>query len=301
MKGLIYNNLILFIISYFTIMNIYREEDIQAITDNLDRILEETIIIRNNVLEPNFDEYKQARTILLDFIKKKKRIIYGGDAYNSLINVKHPLDNIYKSNSRSDIEFYSPEPVLDLIELCNIFYKKKFPYIQGSEANHDETYSLFVNFEQICDTSYMPKNIYGNMPVIPIDGIFYTHPNWILVDIFRQYNDPITSFRRLKDKTFFRANVLLKHYPLHLDNKQSFAIDTKLATYKQAIFDYLITMDTVIFTGSIARNYYLTLDNKLDLNKIEVFSLNFRKDIKTVHLQLIQIMGEQYKEITINM
>ena len=86
------------ILSKVIIMDIYREEDLQAITDSLDQIVDEATNIKNTVLEPTLDEYHQAILIVKDFIKKKKRIVYGGNAYNTLINEKDPNDNIYKLN-----------------------------------------------------------------------------------------------------------------------------------------------------------------------------------------------------------
>ena len=52
--------------------------------------------------------------------------------------------------------------------------------------------TIFVNFEQYCDMSYIPNNIFLNMPAITINGLMYADPTWILVDILRQYNYPIT-------------------------------------------------------------------------------------------------------------
>ena len=282
-------------------MNIYREEDIQAITDNLDQIMEESILVRNTLLEPTLEEYNQAKQVVKDFIKHKKRIVYGGFALNTLIKDKQPKDQIYKEHARSDIEFYTPEPIQDLIELCDLFHEKKFPYVRGTEAQHEETYTIFVNFEQICDFSYMPKNVYGNMPVRKIDGILYPHQSWILVDMFRQYNDPILSYRRLRDKTFFRTNALLKHYPLNLSTDSSFKKNTEHTGFKEQIFNVVSNMDTIIFTGSVAIQYYLTLENTIRYNNMELFSLNFKEDIKNIYKDIQKILGDKASELEINM
>lgn len=282
-------------------MNIYRSEDIQAITDQLDQIVDESNTIRNRVIEPTIDDYRQGMEVIRDFIKKKKRIVYGGDAYNRLVKDKDPTDAIYKANDRKDIEFYTPEPIQDLVELCNLLYEKQFPFVQGSQAQHDETYKVYVNFENLCDMSYMPRNVFSNMPAITIDGILYTHPNWILVDIFRQYNDPITSYWRLKDKTFFRANTLMKHYPLRLDTSKKIKNDTKHLNYKQQIFDKISTMTTIIFIGSICRNYYTTLSNKLDYSCMELLSINLREDAKMINQYIEQVLGNKHLEIKITM
>ena len=166
-------------------MELYRDIDIQAITDKLDQIVEEATNIKKKTLEPTLDECKDVKEVINDFIMKKKRIVYGGTAYNTLITQKSKKDAIYGANECKDVEFYSPKPIEDIMELADILHEKKFKFVQVRQAMHAETYTLFVNFEQYCDVSYMPSNIFLNMPAITIDGILYSHPTWILVDILR--------------------------------------------------------------------------------------------------------------------
>jgi hypothetical protein len=235
-------------------MDLYSTQDIQAITDKLDKIVDDAIEQRNIKIEPLLQEYLEVKAIIVDFIKSKKRVIYGGTAYNELIKMKNEKDKIYKDNERKDIEFYTPTPLEDLVEICDILHEKKFKYVQGRQAMHSETYTIFVNFEQFCDMSYMPSNIYFNMPTIKKDNVLYSHPLWILVDILRQYNDPILSYWRLKDKTFFRANILLKNYPLELEKSKKTKI--KENKYGLELFNKIVEMKTLIFVGSIAEEYY---------------------------------------------
>lgn len=281
-------------------MNIYRTEDIQAITDKLDQIVDESEIIRGKLLTPTLDDYKQGMQVIRDFIKKKKRIVYGGDAYDKLVR-NAGTDFIYKPICRKDIEFYTPEPIQDLVELCNLLHSKGFPWVQGSQANHDETYKIFVDFDNLCDFTYMPRNVFGNMPVLKIDGIIYSHPSWILVDIFRQYNDPISSYWRLKDKTFFRANILMKNYPLELDTSKKIKNHNMHINFKQQIFDLIKSMDSIIFVGSICRNYYTTLSNNLDYSNMEIISRNFCEDAKMINKHIEQVLGKKHLSIKITM
>lgn len=282
-------------------MDLYRNIDIQAITDKLDQIIDESIEIKNNLLEPTIKDYNEAMRVVREFIENKKRIVYGGTAYNELINNMKTEDKIYKPQDRKDIEFYTPEPIEDLIELCNILLDRGFTYVQGRQAFHDETYSVFVNFEGICDMSYMPRNVYNNMPIVKINNIHYTDPSWILVDVLRQYNDPITSYWRLKDKTFFRANMLLKHYPLKLDNQYDIPKHLEMMDIKKTIFNNIITIPSLIFIGSVAENYYLTLSQDINCSALEVISVNYREDSKTIYKYIENALPiETKKKLKIN-
>jgi len=282
-------------------MELYRDIDIQAITDKLDQIIEEATDIKKKTLEPTLEECLQVKEVINDYISKKKRIIYGGTAYNTLIIQKSKKDAIYKENDCKDIEFYSPKPIEDIMELADILHEKNFKYVQVRQANHAETYTLFVNFEQCCDVSYMPSNIFLNAPAITINRIMYAHPMWILVDILRQYNDPITSYWRLKDKTFFRANVLLKHYPLELANVSLPKLDNKHDKIKEKLFVQLANLHTVIFVGSIGNQYYLTRSTKLDTTDLQIISTNFSNDIKLIYKFLEEILGSKFSDIVINL
>jgi hypothetical protein len=243
-------------------MDLYRDIDIQAITDRLDTIVEEATKEKLKKLRPTAETLMKIRNMVLDFVRENKRVVYGGTAYNELIKQKNKKDAIYSEVDEpiKDVEFYSPDPVGDMVALCNKF-KPAFEFVEGREAMHNETFSIFVEFNGSCDISYMPKHIFNNMPKVVIDNIHFTHPSWILVDILRQYNDPLTSYWRLKDKTFFRANVLIKHYPLVIDQgKPTFPkSDTAVNTI---VFDKIVSMPTLIHIGSIAYNFYMNPKNK---------------------------------------
>lgn len=239
-------------------MELYRSEDINAITNELDNIVDKAEEIKSHKLEPTIDECFAVRDEIKKFIKSRKRIIYGGTAYDDIIKVKNPDDGVYSKKDCKDIEFYSPKPFEDLADLCKIL-NLKFKYVTGKSAKHEETFTVFVNFAARCDITYMPGPIFFNIKTLNVNNIQYSHPYFILVDILRQYNDPLNSYWRLKDKTYFRANKLLKYYPLELDQGKYIPpkIDETRLNIIKYIFDEIKSIDSLIHLGSIANNYYL--------------------------------------------
>jgi len=193
----------------------YNQNDIDLIKKNIDIIKDDATKKKLEIMEPTLKEFKEVYSVILDYIKSKKRIIYGGYAQNYLIKIINKSDEFYKEIDLADIEFYTPEPLTDVIELSDLLYSKNFKYVQGSEGVHNDTYKIFVNFINYCDLTYMPKNIYDNIPKIEDNGFLYTHPHFMLIDAFRVYADPLTSYFRL-DRTFFRFSTLIKHYPFDL-------------------------------------------------------------------------------------
>ena len=77
-------------------------------------------------LEPTIDQISSVFNIISKFIKQKKRKVYGGVALNSLLKSKNKDYAIYDENDTPDIEFYSPKPIDDLVELCDLLNEKGY-------------------------------------------------------------------------------------------------------------------------------------------------------------------------------
>jgi hypothetical protein len=103
-------------------MELYQSSDIKLLENNIEGILNKLNDKRMSLFGPNIDEIKQITAIIQQFIKDNKRKVYGGYALNLYIKEKNPNDAIYSDNQMPppDIEFYSPQPIQDLIELCNL-------------------------------------------------------------------------------------------------------------------------------------------------------------------------------------
>jgi hypothetical protein len=240
-------------------------------------------------MEPSLTEINTIYDIIIQFIKEKRRKIYGGVALNKLLIAKEPKFAIYEETDTPDIEFYSPEPINDLVELCDKIAGAGFKPIIGEEAQHKETYKIYVNFHQYCDITYMPSNIYNKARYLQTDGFNIIHPWFIMIDFFRMFSDPLLSYWRL-EKHFSRYLKLQKTYPLPLINKPLVLekYDNKNINKLINIFqDYMSTKDTCILTGFYAYNYYLNYSEYNKYNRqqnyiympyLEVYSSNYIKD-----------------------
>jgi hypothetical protein len=245
------------------IYNLYNEKNIDAINNELDNIIEKVNIIKANNYEPTIKECFAIKKDIINYVKSNKRIIYGGTAWDELIKNKDPNDKIYNENDCNDVEFYSPKPIDDIVKLCKIL-NNKYKFVRAQEAQHPETYTIFVNFKAMCDITYMPSPIFYGIKKQTIKGIEYIHPSVILIDILRQYNDPINSYWRLKEKkVFFRANKILKHFPLQLENgklKSNTNINKEIIEY-------------VFLIGYVNGSLLLFIFNELEFTNMTYFSL----------------------------
>lgn len=281
----------------------YRQKDLEIIKTNLNQIEDKAAeIFLKKFHEPNLEEMTSVYDIIKKFIRDKKRIVYGGYAQNELIKKKKKEDGFYKLIDLPDIEFYTPEPLKDMIELCDIIHEKKFKQIQGKQGVHDGTYKIFSNFHNYGDIGYMPRNIYNNIETIEIDGLKMTHPYFIQIDAYRIYSALLSNNYRLS-KTFYRFTSVANHYPFPEDyeyNVISYKINKKTNEIKEFIRQKIIHNSNLIVVGHYAFNYYV---KKTELSKYEIvnypyyqlISSNYDEDCK----KLYKLLKNKYKDIEI--
>jgi len=265
----------------------YRLEDIEKVKRNISKIQEESQIAFKTNYEPTITEYKEVVKYILEFIKEKKRIIYGGYAQNKLIQIKNESDVFYKDIDTPDLEFYSYEPIKDIVDLCDYLYEKKCKFIQGSEGVHIGTYKLYVNFENYCDISYISKNIYDSIKYIEVNNIKYTHPYFMYIDYYRIFTDP-NSFSFRLEKSFNRYTRLYKYYPIEIPKNSKILIKKNDSTILSIIRKKIIHNSKYIVVGKYAYNYYIhKIDEKLiDIDFYELIILDFKEEIKKILLIL---------------
>jgi hypothetical protein len=256
-------------------LDYYIESDYEDVLKKLPDIIREAERRAAEVLEPTIVEKREVMSRIKDFIRKRHRIVYGGTALNEALKAVNPKDAIYDETLFSDIEFYSPTPVVDLVDLTNLLYQAGYKYIQGKEAQHEETYSIFVNLQLYCDITYVPKRIFYKIRTIMIDGILYVHPHFMLIDYLRMINDPMNAAAQRWEKAFKRMYKLLKNYPLKYFRRvtinltpPSAQIATLLQKFKSEFMAKEIG-DSSLISGFDAYNFYIKhADDQRDVEQM---------------------------------
>lgn len=282
----------------------FSDHDLQQIDDNLDNIEIEATKLKYKTLDPTNDEYNKVKSLVLNFIETQKRIVYGGTAYHAIIQHYRKDNNtekqIYPDWERYDTEFYSPLPIRDMVMLCNTISNNDIKYVMGRQAQHDETFTIFANFLQYCDISYMPNEIFSKIQTIEINNIKYIHPEYILIDIFRMFNDPLTSAWRF-NKTFKRMKLLMEHYPFDFHKADSIIFEKN--EQNNAIIDSIIPQllknyDNILFTGQLAYLLYTNPDkniNSSQINQIEIVVDNYDEIVDYVNTSIYKWFSETHK------
>lgn len=267
------------------------KKDVDLLEDHLDDIIKEAKKKQMMLIEPHEDEIKDISNIILNYVKKYKRKIYGGYALNLLIIDKNPKDAIYTEDDIPDIDFYSPEPLEDLVRLCDTIYQAGYKYVMGREALHKETYSIRVRNQLYCDISYVPKIIYNRMPFREINGLYVIGPDFMMIDYYRMLTD-LTSYWRL-DKAIKRFYLLQKYYPLPYIKS---SIDIPPSSSPQEvnkllnlIFNFIQNKNTIIIIGFYAYNHFLKNSGILNANT------QASKKFKYLEVPYYEIIATEYK------
>jgi hypothetical protein len=175
-----------------------------------------------------YNDIDKALKVVENFIRSQKLIIYGGLAIDiSLKLVGHP--GIYQDDVIPDFDVYSSDFYNDANKLSVILYENRLPNVSSINAIHYNSRRVRVNFQPVCDFTYIHKNIFSKIPYIEIktnqanlkkyNGLRIVHPDFQRLDLHRSYNIPYANppqevilHRLEKDAKRFR--MLNEKYPL---------------------------------------------------------------------------------------
>jgi hypothetical protein len=201
----------------------------------------------NNSIPPR-KEKDELIKFVEQFLKQKKRKIYGGTALNKFVP-------IYDQYEEPDYDVYSPTPKSDAIEFGHFLYKNGIKEVNVTRAVVKGTYKVFASKIAVMDLSYMPQKMYDIIPSKNIDGLEYTKPEYLKIDLLVSICNPETSIHRW-EKELPRYQKLNQKYEL-----QKIGTNPRTEFNSEAdklLNTYFKNKDDSILTGLVAYNLYLT-------------------------------------------
>lgn len=162
------------------------------------------------------DIITEGLNIVKRYIQDNKLILVGGMAID--LALKAQGFKLYKDNKLPDYDFYSFHHHHDSYNLGTIL-AKKFDGVGIINALHTSTMRVRINFKEVADISYIPKNLYEKIPTIEYQGFRIVHPYYQMIDQHRALSLPYekppleTIFGRWK-KDLIRYELLIKAYPM---------------------------------------------------------------------------------------
>lgn len=254
---------------------------------------------KNLYVEPSAHESFRVRSFLIDYIREKQRVVYGGTALNAYLIQNDPEEAIYHpdADEPADIEFYSWRAMDDIRELCDRLFEAGFRQVEARMAMHNDTYAISVNLKRYCDITYMPRNLCDVLPTCTMaDGIRYVHPHFTTIDYLRVINDPLTCHFRL-EKDVRRLQTIDRTFPL-VQKSETFPTGLN-STIDPIVRSFAIWNDTIVVTGRWAYEFFARLaeepcvpfDDAMDASAYLVSS-RYKADAERLFEKLVDAYGK---------
>jgi len=167
---------------------------------------------------------KKIGKIILEFIKIKKLVIYGGYAIHLLLKNKTGHGIYNEKLDLLDFDIYSTKFDEDSLELARILKKNDFHRIRIISGITGKTRKIFVNLESnaIVDISLKTREELDKIQ-IPIGEYLVACPQHIKIDHYMQLSMNFLQYHWRLQKTFDRVKLLEINFPItninHIEEK----------------------------------------------------------------------------------
>ena len=251
-------------------MQLYSRPDEAAMTAAIPRLMAEAAELRLARVAPTADQRREVAAVVWDLVRRRGRKVYGGHALNAALLRAAPDEAIYgrEAAGNHDIEFYSPDPVADVYELCDRLFGAGHRFVQGKEAAHHGTFTVSVEFTRMCDITYVPQYVFDRLPCAGlvadtnVANIAAVEPQFALIDHMRILCDPFTSHWKL-DRMLPRMMLIQRLFPLGLprpsrseDDEEEEGEEEGRTRALRSILEWAALRRTMALVGEGAARFY---------------------------------------------
>lgn len=160
----------------------------------------------------NDADLQKAIEIVERFLRRKRRVCYGGQAINALLSKERQFyDERY---SIPDYDFFTPNFEEDTEELMEELSKEGFDDVNKKLSVHDGTSKILMNFIPVADCTDLNIKLFKIMQkrAKSINGILYADPDILRMLMYLELSRPRGQVDRFK-KVFERLTLLNDEYP----------------------------------------------------------------------------------------
>jgi hypothetical protein len=159
------------------------------------------------------EQVKNIIGIVVEFLRKKKLVCYGGTAINNILPVQDRFYNL--STDVPDYDFFSPNALEHAKELANNYVSAGYTDVEAKAGVHHGTFKVFVNFIPVADITQLDKELFETISKesIKVNGILYAPPNYLRMSMYLELSRPAGDVSRW-EKVLKRLILLNKNYPM---------------------------------------------------------------------------------------
>lgn len=194
-------------------------------------------------------ELRRAIHIVEDFLKRRGRVCYGGQAINAQLPEK---DQFYNPElSLPDYDFFTPEAKKDVEDLLDSFKKAGFTEISKRIGMHDGTTKIYVNYTAVADVSSLIPDFYHTIHKKSrvVNGIHYADPVFLRMMMYLEISRPRGEVERWT-KVYERLKIFDMAHPLTPCKKALSITQSRAAEKARPILVRYMIKNRRVFMGA---------------------------------------------------
>ena len=202
--------------------------------------------------------------IVEKFLKKKKRVCYGGTAINAILPKK--LRFYDEDKDLPDYDFFTPQPDEDVGELVLELKKAGFMEVVQRIGMHKGTFKVLVNFIPIADITKLDEDVYKIIYKRSIEkqGIHYADPDFLRMGMYLELSRPRGQVERW-EKVFERLTLLNSAFPPKVCKQSLEKLTGKIhvpyVVHKE-ILDYILDKSRILVGAEVMALYDWVLSKR---------------------------------------
>jgi hypothetical protein len=202
---------------------------------------------------------QHALSIVETFIKRKKRVCYGGTAMNAILPEHKRFYN--SETDLPDYDFYTPDMENDIEELVRDLQAEGYEDVYHKVGIHEGTKKVLVNFVAVADVSAIEPDLFAVMyrRSVNKNGVHYTDPDTLRMMMYLELSRPRGMVDRW-EKVFERLQLINQEFPIRGNckgsgEKRQAHLKMLPIDLRQNILDYAIKQGRVLCNGNLGAIY----------------------------------------------
>lgn len=210
-------------------------------------------------------DIQKAIRIVERFLRKHKRVCYGGTAINALLpsNLKfyNPKYEI------PDYDMFTPDVKGDIEKLIQDLRDEGFEDVNQKIGIHEGTRKVLVNYIPVADFTEMNEVLFRTVRrrAFIIDGIYYCDPDFLRMMMYLELSRPRGQVDRW-EKVFERLMILEKAHPMR-PCRQSVIVPHIDETVRKTILQFISKRKRVL-AGVETIEYYDKAPGRISLSAL---------------------------------
>ena len=143
-----------------------------------------------NYFSAHNDNIVRAIDVVEEFLRKKHRLCYGGQAINAHLPAKYKFYD--PESSIPDYDFFTPQQNADITKLVKELRKAGFTEISAREGMHEGTIKIYVDYIPVADMTAIDPKLYKilSQREFKLDGISYLDANTLRMLMYLELSRP---------------------------------------------------------------------------------------------------------------